>query len=186
MLQDVWRNVIEDRKTFQSDDKPHGPVLFDPVFVDERYCHELLAGVPKMVKRTLELRRVVLPKGADAESTVYLRESATCLVFGLPQATVVLARAAIESCLRKACSDRFGETAVRAIKFSALVGLCQQGRILQPTDVPLATAVGKAANAVLHERPIDHEKAHEVFENARLVIFAVTQPRQGRRERRSR
>jgi hypothetical protein len=69
----------------------------------------LLAEVPEIVERTQRLKELVLSDISQTESLVYLREAANCYILGLPQATVALSRAAVESRVREASAKLFGK-----------------------------------------------------------------------------
>jgi len=175
ILDDLRRQFVEWRKTFAPDAKYVGnEKLHDPVFVDELYCRDLLRAIPEMVRRTRALAELALPKAAESEAIVYLRESASCFVFGLSQAAVALARAAVESRLRAACSNVLGERVVREAEFIVVINdLCRQANVLSPDARKLAHKVREAANKVLHDRPMGAAEALRVFEAARSVILGV-------------
>jgi hypothetical protein len=173
---------VEQRKTFVLDVKSLGKGFSDPIFLDELYCRGLLRAVPGMVQRTRALAELALPRSTNTEALVYLRESASCLVFGLLQAAVALARAAVEACLREAYVKVPGNTA-HALQDTTLDPLISnlstlfnrsKGRAgLSAEAERWAREVQRAGNDVLHGRLIDAEEALKVFEAARLVIRSV-------------
>ena len=121
--------------------------------------------------------------GDKPEWWIYLRESANCLILGLPQASVALARAAVESCLREAYAKLPGNKAyaARNIKlddlisnFSNLFNLSKGAAGLSPEEENWARCVQKAGNNVLHGSRIEAKEALEIYEAARLLIPSVT------------
>jgi hypothetical protein len=63
-----------------------------------------------MVDRTVKLRHLTLSGMSDSE-LVHLRQAANCYIFGLPQASVALARAALEDCARRKRTKMYGKAA---------------------------------------------------------------------------
>jgi Domain of unknown function (DUF4145) len=182
-LDEQLTKFVEQRRTFVLNVKSLGKGFSDPIFLDELYCRYLLRVVPRMVQRTRALAELALPKSADTEALVYLRESASCLIFGLSQAAVALARAAVEASLRKVYANVPGNTA-HALQDTTLDPLISnlstlfdrtKGRAgLSPEAERSAREVQRAGNDVLHHRRlIDAEEALKVFEAARLVIRSV-------------
>lgn len=177
---------VEGRRTF-------GPYLGDkisndPISLDDIYCRERLRAVSEMVRVTLKLAALPSPEfntNSDSEGScdkpewwIYLRESANCLILGLPQASVALARAAVESCLRAACV-RAGlvEDTVRGLDIHDMLNDPDIRKVLPEDWVTRKRAndVRVEARNVLHrDSPIEAEKALEVYEAARSVILSVT------------
>lgn len=182
-IDNVLMEFVEWRKTFAPDPKYLGnEKRNDPTFLDELYCRDLLRAIPEMVRRTRALAELALPSATNSESLVYLRESASCLIFGLSQAAVALARAAVESHLREAYSKLPGnETyAARNIKLddlisnlSKLFNLSKGAAGLSPDEESWARCVQKAGNNVRHDSQIEAEEALRVFEAARSMIQSM-------------
>jgi hypothetical protein len=150
--------------------------------LDEPYCRDLLRAVPEMVRRTRALAELALPSATSSESLVYLRESASCLIFGLSQAAVALARAAVESRLREAYAKLPGINAyaTRDIKLDDLISnlskffnLSKGATGLSPEAESWARRVQKAGNNVLHDSHIEVEETLGVFEAARSMILSM-------------
>jgi len=185
LLDRMFAEGIEGRRTF-------GPYMGDeigndPVSLDDIYCRERLHAVPEMVRVTLKLKALQSPDGSAAaapqgsgdkpEWWIYLRESANCLILGLPQASVALARAAVESCLRVVCVRAgLDEDKVRRLDIHELFNDPDMRKALPEDWVARKRAndVRIAANSVLHDTPIGAEKALDVYEAARAVILKVT------------
>ena len=170
------RVFVEWRKTFskESESKIDNFFIGQGKFLDSFYCREVLRAVPGMVERTRALARLTLPGAEGSEWMTYLRESANCYISGLPQASVALARAAVECRLRAACSKMLGEDIVRRADFVDVINdLCRKAVLLDADTRSLAHKVRKAANEVLHNRPTDAPEALAVFEAARSVILGV-------------
>src|ERR1035438_2704228 len=106
------RKLVEWRKNFAPKPEDEDTDFWsDPDLLDEFYCRDLLKGVPAIVERTLKLSHLTL-SGISGSEFVYLRESANCYIFGMPEAVVALARAAVEDCLRSKLAEFFGKDAV--------------------------------------------------------------------------
>ena len=105
--------IVECRKTFvpSAKDEDVASLFDDPVLLDEFYCRDLLKAIPGIVERTANLSRFTL-SGVSKSEFGYLREAATCYLFGLPAAAVALARAAVEDALRRKLAKFYGKAAV--------------------------------------------------------------------------
>jgi len=177
VLDDGLRRLLEWRKTFApSKDNVAAKWFFEtPVLLDQLYSRELLRAVPEIVERTRSLVNVTLSR-ASVESFVYLREAANCFILGLPQATVALARAAVEVPRRKAASKQFGERAVAGLGlFDLLNDFAVRGKLLSRDKMNLAHKVRLAADKVLHEDPTTAAEALEILEAARAVVAELTE-----------
>ena len=179
---------VEGRRTFG----PYlGKIANDPISLDDIYCRQRLRAVPEMVRVTLKLKALwpefnanSNPQGScdKPEWSIYLQESADCLILGLSQAAVAIARAAVEACLREAYAKVPGNTAQAlqdttlnqlVFKLSTLFDHSKGRAGLSQEAERWARDVQGAGNDVLHGRSIDAEEALKVFEAARLVIRSV-------------
>ena len=89
--------MVEEYTTFSTSTR--GPSDLSPELLDAKFCRELLRSVPKMIERTRSLSNLspeVIPNGA---CLVYLKEAVRCYILGLSQASIALARAAVETAL---------------------------------------------------------------------------------------
>lgn len=150
-----------------------------PTVLDDVLCRLLLRDVPQMVQhihtiqKTLEKNQLVLPE-PKAEFWTYLRESAKCLIFGLSQASVALARAAMESCLRETYAHWFGKEKAyaRETTLNILIEDLYRNRpVLSQEEIKGAREVQGIGDKVLHHQPVTPEQAFRAFEAARLVIW---------------
>lgn len=188
LVDKIFAELAEERRTFGS----LGKINNDPICLDDIYCRELLRAVPEMVRVTLKLRALPSlefttnsdPQGSreKPEWWLYLRESANCLRLGLSQASVALARAAVEARLREAYAQLPGNKAyaARNVKFDDLISnlsnlfnLSKGAAGLSPEEESWARCVQQAGNNVLHDRPIDAEEALRVFEAARSMMHKM-------------
>src|SRR5208337_287135 len=169
------RKIVEWRKTFAPKPADWATDFFsDPVLLDEFYCRDLLKGIPAIVERTIKLSHLTL-SGISSSEFVYLREAANCYIFGLPEAAVALARAAVEDCLRSKLAKFFGKDAVaRADLKNLLDDLAPRGKTLSREGRTLADKVRVAANNVLHHQTIGQPEALAVIEAARAVILELS------------
>ena len=101
---------------------------------------------------------------------MYLREAANCYIFGLPQAAVAVARAALEDALRKNLQGASGTQDVARAKLKELIDkyspLSLEGRAL-------AHKVRLEANRVLHKEVTTSHDAIVVIEATRTVILQL-------------
>ena len=175
LVDKILRQLVEWRKTFAPKSKDEGIELFSsPVFLDEFYCRHLLKEVPAIVERTVSLSHLTLSGISDSEF-VYLREAANCYIFGLPQAAVALARAAVEDCLRNKLAKNFGKDAVAQADLKNLIDdLASRGKGLSREGRALAHKVRVAANEVLHHQATTPPDAMAVIKAARVVILELS------------
>jgi hypothetical protein len=173
--------MVEGRRTFAP--HPGGKISNDPIYLDDIYCRVCLRAVPEMVRMTLKLRELSEPSLVESNSEwlIYLRESAKCLIFGLSQAAVALARAAVESHLREVHAKLPGNKAdaAHSIKLDDLISnlsnlfnLSKGAAGLSSEEESWARCVEKAGNNVLHGSQIEAEEALRVFEAARSMILS--------------
>ena len=176
LVDDALRKLVHWRTTLTSTTVGGLLEVREPVLLDELYCRELLQAIPEIVQRTraLATRPFEGASHEDEESFVYLKEAANCYLFGIPSAAVVLARAAVETALKKKCSARFGKQAIEAAKLNQLIEDADRGRLLSPAAVARARKIQHAANRVLHQRPAGSEDALAVVEAARVVILELS------------
>jgi len=175
MVDKFLRKLVEWRKTFAPKPEDEDTDFWsDPVLLDEFYCRDILKEVPAIVERTLKLSHLTLSGISDSEF-VYLREAANCYIFGLPEAAVALARAAVEDCLRSKLAKFFGkDTVARADLKDLLDNLAPRGKTLSREGRILAHKVRVAANDVLHPPATGQVDAMGVIEAARAVILELS------------
>ena len=183
-VDELWSAIAEARRTFT---RPGYTLRQAPEtqqrILDDTYCREVLKEVPGMVRRTMELGELQLPD-SQAQFWAYLRESSKCLILGLPQASVALARAAMEPCLGEAYTKFPGNKpyATRQNKLISLITRLSKSFDLTKGQFGLseqeredATSVSTIAGGVLHDAPITEELALTVFNKARSVIQGVAE-----------
>jgi hypothetical protein len=174
-IDDFRRRLIDWRKTFAP--TPLTPKIreLNESDLDVFYCRELLREVPGIVERTRDLAELTLV-GISGESFVYLREAANCYIFGLAQAAVALARAAVEVPLRRAASKTFGKKVVNGLGlFDLLNDLAVRGSLLSREGIDRAHKIRLAADKVLHQEPTTSAEALEVVESACLVVIELSE-----------
>jgi hypothetical protein len=170
---DLSRDLVEWRKTFQpKGDSRRLDFHAQPVMLDQFYSKELLSAVPGFVERTRDLRELTFAGLTDAASLSYLREAATCYIHGLFQATVALARAAMERRLRERIRVLAGQQVAGELDLKQLLDRYGE-RLLGKQSANAAHVVRLTGNQVLHERAIGSEKALAVLEAARSVILEL-------------
>lgn len=149
-----------------------------PGLLNELYCRYFLREVPGIVERTIKMRHLTLPNVPRSEFA-YLREAVNCYLLGLPHAAVVMARAALEDCLRDRLAKHVGKSTVAGLKLNELIK--DRTLHLSPQEQKWAHNVQNPANIVLHNRtagaPVAIDVALTVIEDARELILSMTSPR---------
>jgi hypothetical protein len=173
VFRDISRELVGWRKTFQpKKDTRQLDFFARPVMLDQFYSKELLTAVPGFVERTQDLRTLTFAGVADPESLAYLREAATCYIYGLFLATAALARGAMELRLRAQLGALAGRQVVADLDLKQLLDRYGE-RVLGKQGMKLATTVRVTGNQVLHERAVGSSEALEVLEGARTVILQL-------------
>jgi hypothetical protein len=158
--------MVEEYTTFSTSTR--GPSDLSPELLDAKFCRELLRSVPKMIERTRSLSNLspeVIPNGA---CLVYLKEAVRCYILGLSQASIALARAAVETALLQRDPNIPGEN------FSEKINEYARETDLPPEWRKRAHNVRRAANEVLHQRPKSLSDVLAVIEDARKVILELS------------
>jgi hypothetical protein len=140
--------------------------FFEDLF-DEHYTRNLLERIPKMVKRTMRLSRMMPRKIPSSATNLFLREATRNYVFGLWQGSVALSRAAVEQGLREEVGAK---VSLRGAKFYDLVSGAIRLRLLDDDHGRLASMVEHAGNRVLHGKPSGDRESWETLDSARKVL----------------
>jgi hypothetical protein len=134
--------------------------------LDDHLSKVLVSQIPRMVKRILRFQPIVVPAVPDAAVNAYLREAVRAYWFGLFQAAVSLARAALEHALRQRVP--YGEQ--QRWSLDMLIEAADRGKLLAPAELQLATQVQHIANRVLHSKPCRPDEAFDALVSARGVM----------------
>jgi len=165
---------VQWRETFSPRPQDEATELFtNRILLDEFYCRDLLKTVPDIVERTVKLSHLTLSCISDSEF-VHLREAAKCYIFGLPQAAVALARAALEECCRKKRAKFQGKKTVAEQDLIDLIDDLARTKDLSREGRISAHKVREAANKVLHDQAAGSPHALAVIENARAAIMELS------------
>ena len=136
-------------------------------FLDEHYTRKLVDAVPGYVWRTLKFSRMESARTPSHVTNTYLREATRAYIVGLPQACVALCRAALEQGLKENLGYQLsGEY----IKFHKLIEKALKSNLLDKITKKAARDIAKAADDVLHEKPVDLDKALTVLEGLRALL----------------
>jgi hypothetical protein len=136
-------------------------------FLDERFTRDVINAVPGYVRRTLELSRLEGSRLPSTRTNGYLREASRTYIFGLPQASIALCRAALEQALKENLGSQGTGTFVN---FNALLDEAEGAQIIDNTIRKMARRIATEADKVLHERLADLPKAYEVLMILRGVL----------------
>jgi hypothetical protein len=130
-----------------------------------------LKHVSQMVARTLMLAQLSASSAASQQTNRYVREATKCYIYGLPMSSVAMSRAALEQSLK----DRLGKQGDgdRDTTFGELVTAAQKWRILDSTDARAAKDLADKCNLLLHEKPMERDKAFEVLVAIRSLIQKI-------------
>jgi hypothetical protein len=121
-----------------------------------------------MVERTRSLAPLTFEGGIpDEECLVYLKEAARCYIYALPQASIALTRAAVETAL----IQRDPHVSVKDL--AERINKYARKAKLSPEWCTRAHKVRQVANDVLHQQPKSLSDALAVIENARKVILEL-------------
>ena len=168
MIDLIVDNVISTREVLLDNKLASIEKLISPelvaVFLDERFTRNAVDAVPGYVSRLMQLSRL---EGTTIPSNItngYMREAARTYIFGLPQATVALSRAALEQALKEKLGKQLsGEF----ITFQQLLKDARKWNILDGIMETCARDVANAGDDVMHDRPTDLPKALEVLDKLR-------------------
>jgi hypothetical protein len=137
-------------------------------FLDDSFSRLMVAEIPRMVSRALQLEPVIVDQTARADENPYLREATRCYLFGLFSASVALSRSALEYALSKKIptllqgkEDRL-QTLVKTARNSVLKRA--------PEICNLADEIRKRANIVVHKKNSRESQALEVLRDTRKVL----------------
>ena len=143
-------------------------------FLDDRFTVEAVDGVQSSVKRLMKLSRLEAVRLPSKVTNGYLREAVRTYLFGFPQASIALSRAALEQALKENLGHQLSG------EFRSMDELLKEARkykLLDRTMELCARDVAKAGDGVLHEKPTTDSKALEVLDKLRGLlqhIYSVT------------
>ena len=143
-------------------------------FLDDRFTVEAVDGVQSSVKRLMKLSRLEALRLPSKVTNGYLREAVRTYIFGFPQASIALSRAALEQALKENLGHQLSG------EFRSMDELLKEARkykLLDRTMELCARDVAKAGDGVLHEKPTTDSKALEVLDKLRGLlqhIYSVT------------
>ncbi len=137
--------------------------------LDDHLCKSLIRQVPLMVGRISRLEPIVAQRVPDDAVNSFLQEAVRSYSFGLFQATVALAGAAMEHALR----ERVPYADVNSWLLDDLITAAGRFKILNTGSFQLAKQVQRARNHVLHGTPCESEAAFDTLASARGVLEAL-------------
>lgn len=138
--------------------------------LDGRYTRDVVSSVPGYVRRTMELSRLAASHPPSKMTNGYLREAVRTYIFGLPQASIALSRAALEQALKESLGYQGTGTFV---KMNDLLDEAMGAGVLDNLMRKAARQIADDADDVLHEKPADSKKAYEVLLALRGVLQRV-------------
>lgn len=135
--------------------------------LDERFTRDVISAVPGYVNRTLELSRLEGSRLPSKITNGYLREAVRTYIFGLPQASVALCRAAMEQALKENLGYQGSRTFVQ---MSGLLDEAEGAGIIDDKIRAMGREIANDADDVLHEKPTDLKKAYDVLVKLRGLL----------------
>jgi len=151
--------------SFQDD-----PELWDWI-IDDHYSREVVANIRGMVNRFLKLSQVPAGIIPSSEVTIYLREATRCYAYGFSQASIALARAALEAGLNEYLRRKV--KAGVALKLMEKIKAAERFKLIDRSCAALAEDVSKAAGMVLHQKPASDSLAFDTLSRTRGVLLAL-------------
>jgi hypothetical protein len=147
--------------------------------LDDFYCHELLERVPKMVRRTLELSSLAIPADMLPKGSVhdFYEQAVRCYIFGLWQATSVLARGTVETALREKVNGQLRD------KLAQLVEVAVRRRMLTGPAIEAANVVKVLGDQAVHGEAMKEQTAKKLLTCAREVVISLFGGRMGEESR---
>ena len=141
------------------------------MYVDDHYCKEFLGKVPPVVARFKRLSPVLVGKVPDQEITVYLREASRCYLYGFPQSSIALCRAALESGVNHVLERRLGSVSNQDLAHK--IDQAARFNLIRHDVAYSAREIVRAANAVLHDKPATDDTAFSALALTRKVLQDV-------------
>ena len=137
--------------------------------LDDYLSKLMVSRIPQTVTRAMKFDHIVVDNLPRSEVQLYLREAVPSYLFGLDQAAVALARAAIELALR----ERVPYADVNSWLLDKLIEAASRFKLLAPATLQHATDVQHLGNGVLHGSPCNPDDVFDVFVKTRLVLEAL-------------
>lgn len=142
-----------------------GPVDERECILDDFLCRQFLRAVPAIVTRLTALERIVTEDEASDSVRMYFQEAVRCQVFGLPTASVALARACLEQALRETIPLAHAQD----LGLDSLINEALPTRALDKVHQKWARDVQNMGNRVLHNTACTDQEAQEVIVKVRSI-----------------
>jgi hypothetical protein len=137
------------------------------VFLDDRFTRDVVNAVEGYVKRTMQFSRLEGTRIPSSMTNGYLREAARTYIFGFPQASIALSRAALEQALKEELGIQGKQIFV---DMNNLLDEAEGAGVINDAIRKTARKIASRAAEVLHEKPADPQKAYEVLILLRGVL----------------
>ena len=115
----------------------------------------------------MQLLRLEGSRLPSKTTNAYLQEAVRTYIFGFPQASVALSRAALEQALKESLALQLSGV---FISFQELLKEAGKWNILDGATEDMARDVANAGDEVMHERPSDLRRAAEVLAKVRGLL----------------
>ena len=139
--------------------------------VDDHYSREAVGNIRGTVRRFLKLTHIPVGIIPSKEINTYLREATRCYVYGFPQASIALSRAALESGLNELLKRRVG--AVPKLDLVEKINKAEEYKLIGRSHAGKAHDVRKAAGMVLHQKPASASLSFDTLSRTRDVLLAL-------------
>lgn len=179
MVEVIVSDIIKSRETL-TESKLHGIeslIQSDPDlighFLDEFYTREVVRAVRGYVQRTMNLSRLQAARTPSTTTNSYLREAVRTYVFGFPQASIALSRAALEQALKEELGHQDRKV---FLEMNSLLDEAEGAGVIDGVIRRTARRIATEADGVLHEKPADLAKAYNVLLMLRGVLQHIYTP----------
>ena len=137
--------------------------------IDWWYSRDAVLRIPQLTARFAKLAPAIVGTIRNIETNAYLRESTRCFLYGFFQASVVLARAALESALNDVLKRNLHS--VPSMDLNGKINGAIRLNILSSRLGPAAHKVRNSANGVLHDKQIGEDGAFGRLKDVRAVLL---------------
>jgi hypothetical protein len=139
-------------------------------FLDEYYTRKVVDSVSGYATRTMKLSRLEATRTPSKTTNGYLREAVRTFVFGFPQASIALSRAALEQALKEELGHQDKKI---FLDMNSLLDEAEGAGVIDGIVRKTARKIATEADNVLHEKPAELAKAYDVLLMLRGVLQHV-------------
>jgi|GEM_PF-2174240 len=140
--------------------------------LNKMFSVEFLKKVNFCVKRSMKLAGLFAKEPASKQTNLYIHEATSAYILGLPIASVVLSRAALEQALKDRLGLQNNQQDIRSL--AELIENANTWKLFEDsTSTSAAIEMKKQCNKVIHEGPIDESEAFQIISIVRDLIREI-------------